>query len=175
VARPATKPILTGERLVLRPATEADLPALGAILTEPDVARWWGAYDPDGWREELLNGFVILVDDAVTGWIGYEEESEPDYRHAGLDVTLATRLHDQGYGREALRVLIRHLIHDRGHHRLTIDPAADNERAIRCYASVGFKPVGVMRAYERDINGEWRDNLLMDLLAGEFEAGEAGT
>jgi aminoglycoside 6'-N-acetyltransferase len=35
-----------------------------------------------------------------------------------------------------------------------IDPAADNTAAIRCYASVGFRPVRVMRHYERDAHGE---------------------
>ena len=65
-----------------------------------------------------------------------------------FDIVLATALHGRGYGSEALRVAIRHFI-GRGHHRFTIDPAADNARAIRTYAGLGFKPVGVLRAYER--------------------------
>lgn len=66
----------------------------------------------------------------------------------------------------------RHLVHDRGHHRLVIDPAADNEPAIRCYAAVGFRPVGIMRRYERDADGAgWHDGLLMDLLAEELDRG----
>jgi len=70
-------------------------------------------------------------------------------------------------GREALRAAIRHFI-GRGHHRFTIDPAAENARAIRTYAAVGFKPVGVLRSYERGPDGTYHDNLLMDLLADEF-------
>jgi aminoglycoside 6'-N-acetyltransferase len=45
-----------------------------------------------------------------------------------------------------------------------IDPAASNARAIRSYERVGFRPVGVMRRYERGRDGGWRDGLLMDLL-----------
>ena len=46
---------------------------------------------------------------------------------------------------------------------MVIDPAADNEPAIRCYTAVGFQPVGRMRRYERDIDGPgWHDGLLMD-------------
>jgi len=45
----------------------------------------------------------------------------------------------------------------------------DNDRAIRAYRAVGFGPVGVMRAYERAGDGTWHDNLLMDLLAAEFD------
>jgi aminoglycoside 6'-N-acetyltransferase len=69
---------------------------------------------------------------------------------------------------------VRHLIEDRGHHRLTIDPAAANERAIRCYAGVGFRPVGVLRQYERDDDGGWHDGLLMDLLAADWRASRTG-
>lgn len=46
------------------------------------------------------------------------------------------------------------------------DPAAANSRAIRCYTSVVFRPVGVMRQYERGGDGRFHDGLLMDLLRG---------
>jgi aminoglycoside 6'-N-acetyltransferase len=36
---------------------------------------------------------------------------------------------------------------------------------------VGFRPVGVMRACERGVDGTWHDGLLMDLLRGEFLGG----
>ena len=49
-----------------------------------------------------------------------------------------------------------------------IDPAADNSAAIRSYAKVGFRPVGVMRRYELGLDGSWHDGLLMDLLANEL-------
>jgi aminoglycoside 6'-N-acetyltransferase len=52
----------------------------------------------------------------------------------------------------------------RGHHRITIDPAAHNKPAIRSYQRVGFRSVGVMRRYERSADGSWHDGLLMDLL-----------
>ena len=65
--------------------------------------------------------------------------------------------------------MIRWLADERGHHRVTIDPSAANERAIKAYASVGFKPVGVMRRYERDPDGPtFHDGLLMDLLIEEL-------
>jgi aminoglycoside 6'-N-acetyltransferase len=40
--------------------------------------------------------------------------------------------------------------------------------AIRSYAKVGFRPVGVMRQYERGGDGRFHDGLLMDLLRGEL-------
>ena len=68
-----------------------------------------------------------------------------------------------------MRLVIAHLIAERGHHRFTIDPALANERAIRAYEAVGFRRVGVMRRYERGLDGTWHDSLLMDLLVDEID------
>ena len=49
-----------------------------------------------------------------------------------------------------------------------IDPAVDNAGAIRSYEKAGFRQVGVMRAYERDVGGDgWHDGLLMELIADQ--------
>jgi aminoglycoside 6'-N-acetyltransferase len=85
-----------------------------------------------------------------------------------MDIVLAAAFQGAGLGPEALRLAAAWLIGARGHHRLTIDPAAANERAITVYASIGFRPVGIMRSYERGPDGEWHDGLLMDMLAGEL-------
>ncbi|MCW3004427.1 MAG: GCN5-related N-acetyltransferase [Conexibacter sp.] len=159
--------VLRGERVALRPGTADDTDALLQILSEPEIARWWGSHDAADLAEELADSYVILAGDVVIGWLQFTEETTPDYRHVGLDIMVTTRLRGRGYGREALRVIIRHFI-DRGHHRFTIDPALDNERAIRAYTAIGFQPVGVLRSYERAPDGSWRDGLLMDLLAGEL-------
>ncbi len=108
------------------------------------------------------------MDGRVAGLIDYWEEPEPKYRRAEIDMFLDPALHGQGLGTEVMRRVVRHLIGERGHHRITIDPAAENVAAIRCYEKVGFHRVGVMRRYERDVGGEgWHDGLLMELLAGE--------
>ena len=121
-------------------------------------------------------GFAILADDAVVGYIQYGEESDPDYRHASIDVSLAERWQGRGLGSDAVRTLATWLVRERGHHRVTIDPAADNAPAIRAYEKAGFRPVGIMRAYELGPDGTWHDGLLMDLLAGELlEADDTGS
>ena len=118
--------------------------------------------------EEGTETFVIEHDGRVAGAIQWSAEDEPDYRHAGIDIYLDPAVHGRGLGADAVRTLARHLIADRGYHRLVIDPAADNAAAIRCYSKVGFRPVGVMRRYERGLDGTWHDGLLMDLLADEL-------
>jgi aminoglycoside 6'-N-acetyltransferase len=165
---------LRGEAVGLRPVAAADAARLAEILGEPAVAQWWGRFDLDRVREELLDpgdgtvAFAVEADGQVIGLVQYWEEDDPDYRHAAVDIALHPAWHGRGLGADALRTLARHLFDDRGHHRITIDPAAENQRAIRSYRRVGFRPVGVMRRYERRPDGGWRDGLLMDLLPEEL-------
>ena len=165
---------LRGRHVILRPTTPDDAPALLEILTEPEVARWWGEFDLERVNAELIEGdpdespFVIELDGAVIGYIQAVEEDERDFRHAGIDLFLRSDVQGRGLGPDAVRALAIHLIDGRGHHRLTIDPAADNARAIAAYAKVGFRPVGTMRRYQRMRDGRWADALLMDLLAAEL-------
>ena len=58
----------------------------------------------------------------MVGSIQYAEETDPDYRHAGIDLFLTTDVHGQGVGTDAIRTVARYLIDVLGHHRLTIDP-----------------------------------------------------
>jgi aminoglycoside 6'-N-acetyltransferase len=165
--------VLRGERVTLRPATGSDADRLAEILREPAASRWWGEYDAARVKAELLEPpdtvvFAVEADGELIGLVMYAEEVDPDYRHAGIDVTLTASRHGQGLGTETLRLLARHLFEERGHHRLVIDPAAANERAIRAYERVGFRPVGVMRRYERSPDGSWHDGLLMELLDSDL-------
>jgi aminoglycoside 6'-N-acetyltransferase len=164
-------PRLRGRRVVLRPVADTDRPRLRAILAEPEVARWWalgGAVSAAGEPDDDEVQLAIELDGEVVGAIQYAEEDDPDYRHASIDIFLATVVHGQGVGPDAIRTLARHLFDVRGHHRLTIDPAAANTRAIAAYTKVGFRPVGIMRQYERGPDGTWHDGLLMDLLRDEL-------
>ena len=165
---------LMGTLVTLRPATTEDVPELTRIRATPDVAHWWRGGDDmaatvaEDLAEEGTETFVIEHDGQVAGAIQWHAEEEPDYRHAGIDIYLDPALRGRGLGTDAVRTLARHLIVDLGHHRLVIDPAADNAAAIRCYSKVGFRPVGLMRRYERGLDGTWHDGLLMDLLADEL-------
>jgi len=164
-------PTLSDDRLTLRPLAGSDPDDLAAIVARPGIREWWGASGgADGFREDRRDeqAFAIEVGGELAGWLGFFEQQDPEYRHASLDIFLAPEHQGAGLGPAALRLAARWLIGERGHHRITIDPACANERAIGVYRSVGFKPVGVMRRYERGIDGEWHDALLMDLLADEL-------
>jgi aminoglycoside 6'-N-acetyltransferase len=150
----------------LRPLVAGDARELTRIHRTEEVRRWWS--DPDEefpWEEPDATRWTVEIDGAVAGLIQFYEENEPRYRHASIDLFLDPAFHGQGLGTEVIRRTVAHLVQERGHHRITIDPAADNAAAIRCYEKVGFTTVGVMRAYERDPFGDaWHDGVLMELV-----------
>lgn len=159
---------------MLVPVTAEHVPELRRILATPEVrARWRDEGRSPQWPfdDGSATRFAMVADGAVRGMVQYGEEDEPDYRHASIDIFIDPEVQGRGLGREAVATLAGHLVGDRNHHRLVIDPAADNDPAIRCYAAVGFRPIGIMRRYERDVDGVgWHDGLLMDLLAEELNS-----
>jgi aminoglycoside 6'-N-acetyltransferase len=165
-------PGLVGELCVLRALVPSDVDRLVEIQSESSVARWWHLPEPAKVRRNVEGRGVpslgIERDGRLIGLIQYDEANEPDFRHAAIDMFIATEHQGQGIGTDAVRTLVRYLIRQRGHHRLTIDPIVDNLAAIRAYEKVGFRPVGVMREYWRSPEGVWRDGLLMELLAREI-------
>jgi aminoglycoside 6'-N-acetyltransferase len=162
---------LRGERVVLRPLTDADRPELARMLATPEVSEWWGdgsvELDP-GTADEPLHQFAILFDGWLAGFIQGYEQLDAQYTYAGIDLFLDPSVLGRGLGTDAVRTVARWLIRERGHHRLVIDPRADNARAIAAYTKVGFRPVGILRQYDRGRDGVLRDGLLMDLLAAEL-------
>ena len=167
-------PTLPGELVTLRPLLPEDRAAILEVLRDPSVVAIWDTRGAEHSADELLAGdhlynvWVIDVDGEVAGSIQASEHDDEDYKSAGIDIVMHSRFQNRGLGTDAVRTLARYLLEVRGHHRLTIDPAADNLRAIRTYAKVGFKPVGVMRRYERGVDGTYHDGLLMDMLDGEL-------
>jgi phosphoribosylanthranilate isomerase len=157
---------LRGRQVVLRPIDPDDAEALRTIHVTPEVAAWWGDMDPGfPFDEPQSTRFTIWVDDRVAGLIQYGEEDEPEYRHAWIDVFVDPELHGRGVGTDAVVTVRDHLIGERGHHRVTIDPSLDNVAAVRSYEKAGFRRVGVMRAADRVSGGQWRDALFMEHVA----------
>jgi aminoglycoside 6'-N-acetyltransferase len=156
--------------VILRPLEPGDVAELRRIREAPEVARWWDRLEDDFplADEPEATRLTIEVDGAVAGMVQFNEEDEPKYRHASVDLFLDPSLHGRGLGTEAVRRVVRLLVEERGHHRITIDPATENLAAVRAYERAGFEPVGVMRRSERDADGDgWHDSLLMELIADE--------
>ncbi|MFE0026491.1 GNAT family N-acetyltransferase [Amycolatopsis sp. NPDC059021] len=164
--------ILHGALVRLRPLTTADRSRVREILATPEVSRWWG--DPDREADDLVDEddeditvYAIEFGGETVGVMQSVEDNDLQYRQAGIDIAVHADWHGRGIGSDAIRTLARHLFAS-GHHRLTIDPSAANEVAIRVYRGLGFRPVGILRQYELGTDGTYHDGLLMDLLVGEL-------
>jgi aminoglycoside 6'-N-acetyltransferase len=166
-------PSLSGEHVALRALTDGDVPRVAEMNALAEVARWWNPRDSEYLESKVCNEglacWVVEVNGELAGFVQAYEHEHHEYRHAGLDLFLHPRFHGRGLGRDVVRTVCRHLVEDRGHHRLVIDPAEANARAIRCYEAVGFRRVGIMREYWWDhVERRWANGVLMDLLAGEL-------
>ena len=170
---PAELPTLRSQRLTIRPPREGELDRLAeAIAADAQASIWWSssaATIKNDWFGEP-DYYVLVIDQADTaiGIVAFGEFTVPEYRSAGIDIALLSTSVGGGLGTEAMRLLAEWLFTDRGHHRLTIDPALANERAIHVYEKIGFRRIGVAREYERASDGTWHDNLLMDMLRDDF-------
>jgi len=160
-------PELRGAGVTLEPLAAGHEDRLRAIRETPEVAVRWGPLEDDFPLEDEPKStrFAILVDGEVAGMIQFQEETEPDYRHAEVDLFLAPEHHGQGLGTDAMVTLTNHLLEERGHHRIVLSVDTDNEPAIRCYEKSGFRRVGVTRYSGRNYRtGEWADEFFMELV-----------
>ncbi len=167
---------LQSERLRLRTTKEGDRSSVIAIRKTDAVRLWWRGDDlsaefaEDLGDEDSHQLTIEEKDNQIVGLIQFSEEEDPDYRHATLDIYVDPSAHRKGYATEAIKTVIEYLFAERDHHRLTIDPAADNTAAVACYRKIGFQPVGRLREYERRADGVWIDGLLMELLRSDRQS-----
>ena len=120
--------------VTLRPLAPADAAALRRIHATPAVRRWWG---PPGAGFPHEHGgdatrLAIELGGTLAGMVQYAEELDPRYRHASVDLFVDPALHNRGVGTRAVELVVAILVGERGHHRVTIDPAGANAAAIRC-------------------------------------------
>lgn len=79
------------------------------------------------------------------------------------------RFWSQGYGSEAIRLLLRYGFEDLDLHRIDLRVLEYNLRAIRAYEKCGFVREGVERETAL-VDGEWHGDVIMSILEHEFRA-----
>lgn len=138
-------PILEAGGLRLRPSAQGDLELLARWFAAPGIYRWWGgrslprdevAAKYTGRRCPRVESFIVELGEQPIGYIQYHLEGPGQ---AGLDMMLVPAARNRGFGPIAARMLVEHLVRDRGWHDITVDPAQDNGRAIRAWEKAGFR------------------------------------
>jgi aminoglycoside 6'-N-acetyltransferase len=131
--------MVSGALTTLRRATAADADLLVEWHAHPDVARYWD--DETFTREEMLerlrraevDHFIVEADDKPVGYLQAWREGDT----GGIDMFLMPEARGRGLGPDAAVALACHLRNE-GWTRITVDPYASNERAIRAWRKAGF-------------------------------------
>ena len=188
----AAKPTLTGEKVVLRPFNDGDLPAIRAVLLDPEARILTGsvhdeasarAPEPPDEEELLLDWYGnrndqadrldLAVTDKVTGECVGEavlNDWDPGNESCNFRIFIGPHGRDRGLGSEATRLIVGYGFERLGLHRISLEVYAFNPRARRAYEKAGFRAEGVLRECFR-YNGEWIDATVMSILASEWPAG----
>jgi len=156
-----------GSALLLRPPREADVELLHDLLASPDVGRWFHPRTleqaHDEWLDPQALAWALEVDGHCVGLVQVEEEDDPDYRHAALQVFVAPEAWGRGIASAGLTAACDWLVGPRGHHRLTLDPERANGSGLRLAERLGFRRVGVLERYWWDhAFDRWADAVLME-------------
>jgi len=128
-----------GRLTALRPADAGDVDRLVAWHGDPEVARYWD--DETFTREEMAER---LGRGDVEAWIVQERGDPVGYLQVhseGLDMFLIPEARGRGLGPDAARAMAEHLVRERGWNRVTVDPYAWNDGAVRAWQRAGFVEV----------------------------------
>jgi RimJ/RimL family protein N-acetyltransferase len=179
----SVKPTLTGDRVVLRPFTAADFPAIREALQDPEAIRLTGS-EPFDWdtaaedrlkqwydtRADQTDRLDLAVEDRATGeWAG--EVVFNHWNRANAACSFRTIFgpegRDRGLGTEAIKLFLGYGFEQLGLHRISLEVYTFNPRARRVYEKVGFVAEGVLRDALRTPDG-WVDAEVMSILADEW-------
>jgi RimJ/RimL family protein N-acetyltransferase len=155
----------------IRPATEADLDFLIELYAHEEVRPFLAAgrpYDRD-WIAGSLDGIVVAeLDGQPAGAFVWELRNERNgIVHVG-GVAVHPRYRGRRLADDAARLLQRHLLVERGFHRIELEIYGFNERAQRHVERAGFVKEGVKRkAYRR--GDDWVDGVLYGLVAEDLD------
>ncbi|MFI5833103.1 GNAT family N-acetyltransferase [Micromonospora sp. NPDC051300] len=177
----SVKPTLTGERVLLRPFSDDDLPALAAILADPEVARLTGSPPGEGFEPARLRAWygtrnsqtdrldLAVVDRGTGACVGEVVLNEWDRVNASCNfrTLIGPGGRDRGLGTEAVRLVVGYGFTQLGLHRVGLEVFAFNPRARRAYEKVGFVAEGTLRQVLRD-GDDWVDATVMSILAPEW-------
>jgi RimJ/RimL family protein N-acetyltransferase len=176
-------PIMT-ERLLLRPTTIADVDAMLAYKSRPDVCRYL-PYEPMS-RDEVVDRIAgpwsrtALTEEGQALNLGVEERSwrrligdvvlfwrSAANRAGEIGYVFAPEAGGHGYATEAANVLLGLGFDGLGLHRITARLDARNAPSVRLLERLGMRREA-HHLQDEWFKGEWSDTLVYALLADEW-------
>lgn len=172
--------LLQGKKVFLRPLNEADLDVYYTMFFDSEVRRLTGTkqaftsaqieqYIANKWQESDSVLLLICLQDSeeVIGDIALQDIDTTN-RNANMRIAISQIAHQgQGYGSEAMQLLLDYGFGLLNLHRIELNVFAYNKQASRAYEKVGFTVEGLQRE-ALFYNHEYHDSILMSILAREF-------
>jgi RimJ/RimL family protein N-acetyltransferase len=179
----ARKPILTGDRIVLRPVSVDDAPGLVELLHDPEGRKMTGTHGQvrPGVAERAISWYgsrgdqddqlYLAITERTTGQFVGEvvlENLDTDNRSCSFRIALVgPRAYDRGFGSEATALILAHAFEATGVNRIELEVHDFNPRAKHIYDRAGFRYEGTKRQallWE----GHWVDTHIMAILASDW-------
>ncbi len=173
---------IIGERVTLREFRQEDISAIRSWVTDNATTRALGGVylRPQTWEQSerylasLLEGDaggvnLVIADRQSLRYLGQCSLMMIDNtaRHAELAVVMCPNCQGQGLGEEGIRLMLDFAFRQMNLRRVHLKVRSDNPQAVRCYEKCGFVREGCLRGHAY-ADGEYRDVLLMGILADEF-------
>lgn len=175
------------DRLSIRPATVADLPAVFAYRTLDEVGEWMPSRPAsyDAWlvqlgKDVLPRTLVVERDEVLVGDLylyvndGWAQAEAPEPRgtetQAEIGWCLSPEHQGHGYAGEAVAELVTVCFEELGLRRLTAEAFADNLASVRVMEKVGMRREAVHRQESLHRDRGWLDSVVYALLADEWRA-----
>lgn len=174
--------MLVGEKVNLRALEPTDLDNCLRWVNDREVTRYlltgrWptSRKAEEAWLERQVKGEdpsnKVLVIEAKDGtYLGNIGLHHIDYISGFAELGIVIGRKDywgQGYGTDAARTLLRFAFQNLRLRKVILRVFGSNIRAQKCYAKLGFKEVGRLKAHIlRD--GKYEDEIIMEVFAEEF-------
>jgi RimJ/RimL family protein N-acetyltransferase len=188
---PAADTVLTGDHVDVRPTVLDDAGELFAALDDPrvwthlsvprpgdanemrqQVAASMAAMHP--WTVRLLHPLAGLDAGAVVGWSSYLEVFQP---HARLEIgstAYAPSVWASVVNPETKLLLLSHAFDDLGFGRVQLKTDVRNTRSQDAIARLGAVREGLLRRYQRRLDGSVRDTVVFSITDDEWPSVRAG-
>ncbi|WP_047983209.1 GNAT family N-acetyltransferase [Ornithinibacillus californiensis] len=168
------KPLLVGEKVVLRPFEKEDFPYIEECLLDPEVIKLTGSdsdfdreftiqwYNTRNEQTDRLDLAIVDVDhNIVVGEVVVNLYDEKNHS-MNFRILIGPKGRDRGLGTEATHLIINYIFENTTLNYLTLSVFDFNPRARHVYEKVGFE---VESIDERDLEyeGEWIDSINMKL------------
>jgi aminoglycoside 6'-N-acetyltransferase len=165
--------------LLIRPMRDdlSDYQMMARWLSDPRVLEFYDGRDQaltlngtlNGVREKysprILNAegvtpCSLIYQGAPAGYLQFYPTEEGVF---GIDQFIGEpELWNRGVGTRAVSLMVHYLFQVHGARKVTVDPHADNARAIRCYEKCGFRKARLLPQHELH-EGSYRDCWLLEI------------